>query len=78
MASIPLLSKGVTVGALNIVSTTRRIITEEEKTTLLSIGREIGNTIERMTAEDKVKKTAKNSRFFRLTGMGILHYIKSN
>jgi len=60
MASIPLLSKGVAIGALNVASKRRQAISEEEKQTLISISRELGSTIERMAAEEAVKKTATN------------------
>jgi PAS domain S-box-containing protein len=60
MASIPLLSKGVVIGAFNIVSTRRYTISAEEKQALISIGRELGSTIERMVAEEEVKKASKN------------------
>jgi PAS domain S-box-containing protein len=60
MVSIPLLSKGVVIGALNLASTRRHVISEEEKKTLISISRELGGTIERMTAEEEVKKARKN------------------
>ena len=60
MASIPLLSKGVAIGALNIISTRRHFINDDEKQTLISISRELGSTIERMTAEEEVRKKSKN------------------
>ncbi len=60
MASIPLLSKGVAIGALNIVSSRRYVISEAEKQTLTSIGRELGSTLERMVAEEQAKKVLKN------------------
>jgi PAS domain S-box-containing protein len=59
VASIPLLSKGVAVGALNIASLKRQVIPEEIKQTLTSIGRELGSTIERVTAEEEAKKAKK-------------------
>jgi len=60
MISIPLISKGVAIGALNVTSKRRQVISEEEKQTLFSIGRELGSTIERMAAEEELKKSAKN------------------
>jgi len=60
MASIPLLSKGGAIGALNLASTRKYVISDEEKQTLLSIGRELGSTIERMAAEEKAKNASKN------------------
>jgi PAS domain S-box-containing protein len=56
VASIPLLSKGEVIGALNIISTRRHIIDEEEKVTLISIGTELGSTIERMLTERDILK----------------------
>ena len=60
MASIPLLSKGVAIGALNIASFRRHVISLLEKQVLTSISSELGSAIERMTAEEEEKKTAKN------------------
>jgi len=60
MASIPLLSKGVAIGALNLASKRRQVISEEEKQTLIAISQELGSTIERMAAEEDVKKAVKN------------------
>jgi PAS domain S-box-containing protein len=60
MASIPLISKGVAIGALNIASTKRHVISEMEKQTLISIASELGSTIVRMAAEEEVKKASKN------------------
>ncbi|MEI6841983.1 MAG: PAS domain S-box protein, partial [Methanomicrobiales archaeon] len=60
MASIPLLSKGVAVGALNIGSQRRQVISNDEKQVLISIGRELGSTIDRMVTEEEVKKARKN------------------
>ncbi|MCX6690132.1 MAG: PAS domain S-box protein, partial [Methanoregula sp.] len=60
LASIPLISKGVAIGALNVASTKRHKVTPDEKQTLISISRELGSTIERLAAEEEVKKAAKN------------------
>jgi len=60
LASVPLLSKGVAVGALNIASKRRQVISDDEKLVLISIGRELGSTIERMVTEEEVKKVKKN------------------
>ncbi|MGD0817496.1 MAG: GAF domain-containing protein [Methanomassiliicoccales archaeon] len=60
MASIPLLSKGEVIGAMNIASYRRCLISEEDKQILISIGRELGSTIKRMLSEEESKKTAKN------------------
>ena len=60
MASIPLLSKGLAIGALNISSMRRHRISAEDKQTLISISRELGSTIERMMAEQEARKSSKN------------------
>jgi len=60
MASIPLLSKGVAIGALNIASLKRQAISEDERLVLTSIGWELGSTIERMAAEEEVKRVREN------------------
>ncbi|HWQ68099.1 MAG TPA: PAS domain S-box protein [Methanospirillum sp.] len=60
IVSLPLLSKGMAIGALNLVSTRRYIISEEEKETLYTICKELGSTIDRLIAEDEAKKASKN------------------
>jgi PAS domain S-box-containing protein len=60
VAGIPLLSKGVAIGALNLASTSRHVISDEEKQTLISISMELGSTIERMSAEEEIKKAKEN------------------
>ena len=60
LTSLPLFSKGVAIGALNLVSTRKHVISDEEKQTLISISRELGSTIERMAAEEEVKKAKEN------------------
>jgi len=60
IASIPLLSKGVAIGALNLASTRRYVISVEEKQTLLSICSELGSTIERMVIEEEAKNASIN------------------
>jgi PAS domain S-box-containing protein len=60
IASIPLLSKGVAIGALNLASTRKHVISDEEKQTLISISMELGSTIERMSAEEEIKKVKEN------------------
>ncbi len=62
IASIPLLSKGVTVGALNVVSKRRYIVSKGEQQALISICRELGSTIERMTAEEKLRQSEEKHR----------------
>ena len=60
MASIPLISKDMVIGALNIASTRRYAISDEEKQMLTSIGRELGSALGRMLAEEELKKASKN------------------
>ncbi len=60
MASIPLTSKGVTIGALNVASMRRHMISEDEKQVLISICRELSSSIGRLESEKEAKKAAKN------------------
>jgi PAS domain S-box-containing protein len=53
IASIPLLSKGEVVGAMNVASTVRNLISDEDRETLASIGRELGSSIRRMMSEER-------------------------
>jgi len=52
LASIPLSTKGRIIGALNVFSKEQTDITDQEQSTLISIGSELGNTINRMTTEE--------------------------
>nr|WP_319374982.1 GAF domain-containing protein [uncultured Methanoregula sp.] len=56
VASIPLYSKNEISGSINVISKQRHIITENEKETLLSIARELGNTLRKMAAEEEMMK----------------------
>lgn len=60
LASIPLLSKNIAIGALNLASLKRYSISEEEKQILISIGAELGSTIHRMMIEEKVRASSQN------------------
>ena len=60
LASIPLLSKDLVVGALNLASTRRQAISDEERQILISIGRELGGTIGRMLTEEEFRKASQN------------------
>ncbi len=60
LASVPLLSKSKIVGALNVISNQRHVVTEEERETLASIGKELGTSIDRLASEDSVKQSAAN------------------
>ncbi len=60
LASIPLVSGDRIIGGLNVVSKRRAVVTDHEQKTLISIGRELGTTIDRITTEEKAKKSAGN------------------
>jgi PAS domain S-box-containing protein len=62
VASVPLVSGDRIIGALNVVSTRRDVVTEYERETLISIGKELGATIERISKEEEAKKSAANLR----------------
>ena len=51
VASIPLISKGKTIGALNIASSKEHGFPSEEKNVLISIGREVGATLGRLKTD---------------------------
>ena len=55
-ASVPLLSQGRAIGALDIASSQRLFFTEEIQDILSSIGREIGTAVARMRAEEQIKE----------------------
>ncbi|MFA5312409.1 MAG: PAS domain S-box protein [Methanomassiliicoccales archaeon] len=60
MISVPLLTKGDIIGSLIVASKKRVEFKEDEKRELVSIGKELGNSINRMLAETEVKRSAKN------------------
>ena len=60
MASIPLLAEGVAIGAINFVSKKKYQITDVEKQTLKSIGRELGSTIVRMRGKSDAERAQMN------------------
>ncbi len=62
LASIPLVSRGKVLGALNVASKTLRAFTETEKRLLFSIGREVGAALARMLAENKIKEAARRMK----------------
>jgi two-component system, cell cycle sensor histidine kinase and response regulator CckA len=55
-ASVPLLSQGKAVGALNVTSSQKQFFTEEIQDILSTIGREIGTAVARMRAEEEIKE----------------------
>ena len=60
MASFPLFARGEVIGALNIASLTRQLLSEQEKLVLDSICSELGSTIERKAVKEEIKKTVLN------------------
>ncbi|MCP1716137.1 PAS domain S-box-containing protein [Methanocalculus alkaliphilus] len=59
---VPLVAGGSVIGALNVASRTKKRVTPHEEQILLSIGRELGAAINRMIAEDRLRKS---ERLFR-------------
>lgn len=51
IASIPIVSQGAVIGALNIGSRENSVIPDDDRDTLITIARELGNAITRMKAE---------------------------
>lgn len=65
MASVPLLSRGETVGALNVASGRRHGFSQEERDLLVTIGREAGFAVSRAQADERVRASAANlAQFF--------------
>jgi PAS domain S-box-containing protein len=60
LAGIPLVSGDRIIGAMNVVSKRRDVVTDRERDTLISIGRELGTTIDRIIAEGEAKRSAEN------------------
>ena len=65
MASVPLLSRGETVGALNVASRRRHGFSREERDLLVTIGREAGFAVSRAQADERVRASEANlAQFF--------------
>ncbi|KUG19913.1 sensory transduction histidine kinase [hydrocarbon metagenome] len=63
-ASIPIRGKDSVIGALNVMSTRRTRILEEDAAVLTSIGRIIGDAIERIQSEQRLLLQQKNLETF--------------
>ncbi len=61
-ASVPLLSKGRVVGALNVASRSRGAFSSEEKNTLLLVGKEAGTLISKLQTETALRESEKYYR----------------
>ncbi len=57
VVSVPLYSGDRISGSLNVISKKRHVITDDETATLLSVARELGNTIRKMAAEEALRKS---------------------
>ncbi|MEI6451553.1 MAG: HD domain-containing phosphohydrolase [Actinomycetes bacterium] len=64
VASVPLLHRADVVGALNVVSRTRHAFSDEEKTLLQAIGREVGFAIAKAQADERLRASEANLRQF--------------
>ncbi len=65
MASVPLLSRGETVGALNVASRRRHGFSRDERDLLVTIGREAGFALARAEADERVRASEANlAQFF--------------
>lgn len=64
VASVPLVDRDDVVGALNVVSTERHDFTDDEKTLLVAIGREVGFAIVKAKADERLRASESNLRNF--------------
>jgi PAS domain S-box-containing protein len=60
LATVPIISKGTVIGSLNFASRKRNEIPSEDKDILLTIGHELGSTIERLKAFRESENAASN------------------
>jgi len=65
VASIPLISKGKTMGALNIASKKEHGFSPEEKELLITIGREVGTTLGRLQTDEVLHEAFNRVSFFK-------------
>ncbi len=60
VASLPLFSKNIIIGALNLAAHEHHAFTAEEKALLLAIGRELGTAINRLKIEEALQNSRSN------------------
>jgi signal transduction histidine kinase len=65
VASIPLISKGKTIGALNIASKKEHGFSSEEKELLITIGREVGTTLGRLQTDEDLREAFNRVSFYK-------------
>jgi signal transduction histidine kinase len=65
VASIPLITKGKTVGALNIASQKEHGFSSEERELLTSIGREVGATLRRLQTDELLREAYNRATFYK-------------
>jgi signal transduction histidine kinase len=65
VASIPLIAKGKTVGALNIASQKEHGFSVEERELLISIGREVGATLKRLQIDELLREAFNRVTFYK-------------
>jgi len=71
VVSIPILAEGQVIGALNLASTRRSLISPDEREVLIMIGEELGSAISRMEAEGAVQERETQYRaLVETTGTG--------
>lgn len=74
LASVPLLSAERIVGALNVVSYTRRSFATEEKTLLVAVGEELGFAVTRATEQQRLRESEADLRRF-LDASPDMHFV---
>jgi len=65
IASIPLISRGKTIGALNIASKKEHGFSSEEKELLITIGREVGTTLGRLQTDEVLLEAFNRVSFYK-------------
>lgn len=62
VASIPIMSQDIVIGALNVASTKRAVVSPDDLDVLVTIGQELGNALTRMKAEIALRESEENLR----------------
>ncbi|MFX1381474.1 MAG: PAS domain S-box protein [Promethearchaeota archaeon] len=62
LASVPIIAEEQIIGALNIASMSRYSFSEEERDLLQFVGREMGNILSKLKAEEKLKESEERYR----------------